>query len=63
MKNIQLIAILALFTLNACSGNQSKKDDQPIKEEVLYQTIKKRYPSLSDEKIKSEVSDTIKDLV
>ncbi len=32
-------------------------------EEVLYQTIKKRYPSLSDEKIKSEVSDTIKDLV
>ena len=37
MKNIQLIAILALFTLNACSGNQSKKDDQPIKEEVLYQ--------------------------
>ena len=32
-------------------------------EEVLYQTIKKRYPSLSDEKIKSEVSDIIKDLV
>jgi flagellar capping protein FliD len=32
-------------------------------EEVLYQTIKKRYPNLSDEKIKSEVSDTIKDLV
>ena len=32
-------------------------------EEVLYQTIKKRYPSLSDEKIKSEVSNVIKDLV
>jgi hypothetical protein len=32
-------------------------------EEVLYQTIKKRYPSLSDEKIKSEVSNAIKDLV
>lgn len=32
-------------------------------EEVLYQTIKNRYPNLSDEKIKSEVSDTIKDLV
>jgi hypothetical protein len=32
-------------------------------EEVLYQTIKKRYPNLSDEKIKSEVGNVIKDLV
>ena len=32
-------------------------------EEVLYQTIKQRYPNLSDEKIKSEVSNAIKDLV
>jgi chromosome segregation ATPase len=32
-------------------------------EEVLYQTIKQRYPNLSDEKIKSEVSNEIKDLV
>jgi hypothetical protein len=30
---------------------------------VLYQTIKQRYPNLSDEKIKSEVSNAIKDLV
>jgi hypothetical protein len=32
-------------------------------EEFLYQTIKKRYPDLSDENIKSEVSIAIKDLV
>jgi len=32
-------------------------------EEVLYQTIKNRYPNLSDEKIKSEVGNVIKDLV
>jgi len=32
-------------------------------EEFLYQTIKKRYPNLSDENIKSEVSIAIKDLV
>lgn len=32
-------------------------------EEFLYQTIKKRYPNLSDENIKSEVAIAIKDLV
>jgi hypothetical protein len=32
-------------------------------EEFLYQTIKKRYPDLSDENMKSEVSIAIKDLV
>jgi chromosome segregation ATPase len=31
-------------------------------EEILYQSIKTRYPNLSDEKIKSEVSNAIKDL-
>jgi hypothetical protein len=32
-------------------------------EEFLYQTIKKRYPDLSDENMKSEVAIAIKDLV
>ena len=31
-------------------------------EEVLYQTIKKRYPSLTDDDIKSQISREIKDL-
>ena len=31
-------------------------------EEVLYNTIKKRYPQLTDEEIKSEISSVIKDL-
>jgi len=37
MKNILFIALLALFTLNSCSGDNSKKEQQPMKEEMLYQ--------------------------
>jgi antitoxin component YwqK of YwqJK toxin-antitoxin module len=37
MKNILFIALLALLTLNTCSGDNSKKEQQPMKEEVLYQ--------------------------
>lgn len=37
MKNILLMALLALFTLNACSDTNSDKAADAGKEEVLYQ--------------------------
>jgi antitoxin component YwqK of YwqJK toxin-antitoxin module len=37
MKNILLLALLALFTLNACSDSDSDKAADAGKEEVLYQ--------------------------
>lgn len=37
MKNILLIALLAMFTLNACSDSASNKETGEAKEEVLYQ--------------------------
>jgi len=37
MKNILFLAFLAMFTLNACSDSNSKKDNKPEKKEVLFQ--------------------------
>jgi hypothetical protein len=37
MKNILLITLFALLTLNACSNADSKKTVDSGKEEVLYQ--------------------------
>jgi antitoxin component YwqK of YwqJK toxin-antitoxin module len=37
IKNTLLIALVALFTLTACSDTDSKKDEQPVKKEVLFQ--------------------------
>ena len=37
MKHTLFIALVALFTLNACSDKDSNKDNQQVKKEVLFQ--------------------------